>query len=510
MENTLFMSVDLGTSFIKVGVYNTTSDCIALASEAVSDERPRPGVFIQRGEDLFQSVLSCIKKTVKQLGELAFHVEAIVFTGQMAGFMGVDKNWNDITSWSCSLDTRYLPYAEKQMKQYSKEFLHIAGTNCPQMASKFEWFQTEFPEESKKIEKYMIISGFILGKLGEVPIEEAVIDRTFLQWTGFADIRKLEWSDEICHLIGMDKKHLPRIVASNEICGRLSGRNAELLGLKPGIALVSGAGDKPAGCVGAAIFEKGDMIFEAASYGGFSCVVEEYVPNIRMDVVPMVTGKGYYAHYYIPGSGITFDWFVNTFVRRNEEDIASLFMELDKKVEKVPIGSEGIMAIGLLGGSAMPLDGEIRGMWMGHNWSHKIEHFYRSLQESFAYEIGITIQKIQELYPDYNLSDIKIIGGGAKSKVWSQMLADVTEKTFMRINREDIAMWGSAILAGNAIGIFKDIKETARRYVGIKSQYYPDKEKGEVYKMYMELYKKFVIELHDFYAGIEAINKTKK
>ena len=154
MKKTLLMAIDLGTSFIKAGVYDTDSNCIAIEMEPVKDYRPSPGVFIQKGEELFGSVLECMKKTVNTLGDRSNQVEAIAFTGQMAGFMGVDKDWNDITTWSCSLDSRSMPYAERQMKELKDKFLCIGGTNFPQMAPKYEWFKNEFPEESKKIVKY--------------------------------------------------------------------------------------------------------------------------------------------------------------------------------------------------------------------------------------------------------------------------------------------------------------------------------------------------------------------
>ena len=113
MKKELLAAVDLGTSYVKSGVYNLDGECIAGASEAVKNERPSPGIFIQHGEELVDSVIRCIRKIAEQIPERMKDVEAVAFTGQMAGFMGVDKDWNDVTGWSCSLDTRFAPYAEK-------------------------------------------------------------------------------------------------------------------------------------------------------------------------------------------------------------------------------------------------------------------------------------------------------------------------------------------------------------------------------------------------------------
>lgn len=88
MKNTLLMAIDLGTSFIKAGIYNAQGTCIASASEAVKDSRPGPGIFIQKGEDLLNSVLSCIKKTTEQLEDRSSDIAAISFTGQMSGVYG--------------------------------------------------------------------------------------------------------------------------------------------------------------------------------------------------------------------------------------------------------------------------------------------------------------------------------------------------------------------------------------------------------------------------------------
>ena len=105
-------------------------------------------------------------------------------------------------------------------------------------------------------------------------------------------------------------------------------------------------------------------------------------------------------------------------------------------------------------------------------------------------------------YPEYKLDTIKIIGGGAKSAFWTQMLADVTGRTFQKIDREDIALWGAAILAGHGIGVFSDLKETADRFVGIERVFTPDMDKHVIYSKYKELYRQFVKELHPYYVRL--------
>ena len=120
-----------------------------------------------------------------------------------------------------------MPYLKKQLAILGDEFLKIGGTNLPQMAPKYEWFKNEFPEENAKIIKYLMISGYVIGKLGDIPIEDASIDRTYIEWTGLADVQRDRWSSKICDTIGLNQKYLPKIVTSNTICAHLNEKMAE-------------------------------------------------------------------------------------------------------------------------------------------------------------------------------------------------------------------------------------------------------------------------------------------
>lgn len=374
------------------------------------------------------------------------------------------------------------------------------------MASKFEWFKKEFPDESAKIAKYLMINSYIIGKLGDVPIEEATIDRSYLAWTGLSDINQNRWSEKICRSIELDQKYLPKIVNASHVCGYLSEKISAETGLKSGIPLVSGSGDKVAGALGAAVVEPGDMIFEAGSYGEISCCVEEYRPDLsagRLDVLGAAIPDHFLSTHFIAGSGITLDWFVNTFVRKEGEKLSAAFKRLEKEVEKVEPGCSGLGTIGLLGGSAMPLNGLLKGMWFNFDWSHGLGHFYRSLLESFTFDFVLAMKKIDALYPEYNTDTVNVIGGGANSEVWMQMMADASGKTFYNLDRGDAAMWGTAIIAGHAVGVFENIKETPAKFVAKTRKFTPNKEMKTIYAPLIEKYDAAIKESEKFYGELK-------
>ena len=508
MGKPLYMGVDLGTSFVKAGVYTTSAQCLATHSEPVRDERPEPSVFIQRGEDLFQSVCRCIRSVADVLGDEAKDVEAIAFTGQMAGSMGVDEQWGDITTWSCSMDSRYLPYADRQQALFADDLFEIGCTNAPVMCSKYAWFKDAFPKEHARIAKYVMLNGYMIGRLSDIPVSEAKIDNSLITWTGMADVRARRWSEKLCDEMGIDRALLPEIVDCTCVGGYLSAASAARLGLRSGLPLVLGAGDKVSGCTGAGILSPGDMLFEAGSYGAISCLVRDVRldrDKRNYDVIGSIDHDSYYLHKYIQGSGIALDWFIRAFVQRGDMTVQQAMTEAEAEAAKVAPGSEHMLAIGLLSGSAMPFDSELKGLFMGHGLSHGMGHFYHALLESFSYDLALTLDSMCRQYPQIAEQEIMLIGGGAKSAVWPQMLADVTGHRFVILDRSDVSLWGTAMLAAAGTGGIGDIAGTARAHVARGRAFEPDPGRHAFYRPYVALYEEAAQNLHGLYARLNAL-----
>lgn len=491
MTDIYLMAVDLGTSFIKAALYDCRGNQLASAQAPVKSDASRAGIFLQSGEDIYCSVLETLRDLSDLIGAKKQHIAAIGFTGQMAGFIGAGPDWEDITTWSCSLDTRYAPYAEEQIRTAGKDFLEISGTNAPVMAPKITWFEHDFPEKAARVAKYMLISSYVIGRLGRTDIEDASLGSSYITWTGLADIRKKSWSEALCGGFGIPTGKLPWIVDYHTVCGYLSSEAAGAAGLPSGIPLIAGAGDKIAGCVGAGILTPGDTTFEASSYAAVSVLTDSYRPNPERqdyDAISAFEDHQFYLHRYFPGSGITLQWFIDTF---KEKDGASddAFRSIEKAAAKIPAGSDQLMAVGMLGGSAMPFDGTLRGAWVGHTWSHRREHFYRALLESYGYELALTLDSVSTMYPDRDRQcDIVLTGGGARSAIWPQILADTTGNRFILPERDDAALWGTAVIAGKGAGVFSDIRDAVRREQTASSVIAPDPENLAKYKTLKKQY----------------------
>lgn len=487
----LYMAVDIGTSFIKNGVYDIDGNCLSSISEPVKDETLAPGVIIQHGEEIYASAINLLKNTVKQLGDKAKDICVIAFTGQMAGSMGVDENWNDITSWTFTLDSRYLPYSDSQRETIGDMMYEVSGTVAPIMCSKYVWFKNEFPEEHKKIKKYVLLNGYIIGKLSHIPVSEARIDYSLLTWTGLGDIQNRCWSKKLCDEMGIDMNLLPIVSDCRTIGGYLAEDVAKEIGLPAGIPLVVGAGDKIAGCVGSSILNDGDMIFEASSYGAVGIKTKESHLDLKeqsYDILTDIKGEGYYVHKYILGSGVGLEWFANNFFNNEENQ----FIAADKAAKDIKPGSSGLLASGLFGHSAIPYNSDISGAFVGATLAHTKGHFYHSLLEAYAYDLELTLRNFRREYPSYKNTNVVLIGGGAKSDVWPQILADVTGYTFTTLNRKDLALLGTALLGANAVDPSLNINELSKKFVSIKDTYTPNSKNHELYIKLVDMYQELI------------------
>lgn len=153
----------------------------------------------------------------------------------------------------------------------------------------------------------------------------------------------------------------------------------------------------------------------------------------------------------------------------------------------------------------MPFDSEVRGMFLGHSLNHTLGHFYRALLEGFSYDLALTLRSICAQYPQYGTREIKLIGGGAKSSVWPQMLADVTGHTFRLLDRDDVALWGAGAVGG---GGRRRSGRPGRRgppTCADDARIYSPEENTRIYAHYIEFYEHCMHQMHDLYARLNRL-----
>ena len=278
MNQAYIVVIDTGSTKIKTAVYDSGGRHVASSDIRSPREAMNPG--LSDAQKYYDAVLECLKNTADILGSRQSAVEAVAMTGQMAGAVGVDRDWNAVTLWSGTMHTDHIPYFKQMPEEYHRNLLPVCGTNAPFMVPKIKWMQATF-DSCKRAEKYLIMGNYVAGRMADLRIEDAFIDRTLLEWTGCADISSDSWSSYLCDLADMDMGRLPRIVPSSTVIGRLGREAAQRTGLPEGIPIVAGAGDKPAGCIGAGVVRPGQLIDESSTVGALSQCLDVFVPDTK-------------------------------------------------------------------------------------------------------------------------------------------------------------------------------------------------------------------------------------
>ena len=160
---------------------------------------------------------------------------------------------------------------------------------------------------------------------------------------------------------------------------------------------------------------------------------------------------------YVGGGGLALTWFRDRFGAG-----ASVEALADEAAAIAP-GAEGLLFSPHLGGRICPAGPERRGEFRGFSWGHGRAHFFRAILESIAFEYAAYIEIIEALTPDIERVEARVVGGGARSAIWSRIKADVLGVPYRPLARADLATWGSAIVAGYGVGLIPDMVEAAAR-----------------------------------------------
>ena len=495
MAKTYLIGVDLGTMGTKAAIFDIEGNLVALAFEESKLLYPKPGWVEQEPEDFYLSSLRTIKECLEKSGVEPGEVAALAFDGQMAGIGTIDDQWQTPTVYDSWLDTRCKPYIDRMREHQDLIIEKTGGPPTYSHGPKILWWKEEQPEVFRKIVKFVVPGGYVAGRMAGLKGEEAFMDYTYVHFSCLSDTRKAAWDGELCDLFEVPMEKLPRIVKPWEIIGQLTPEAAEGCGLLAGTPIAAGCGDQAAGMLGAAMVEPGLVFDVAGTASVFAICVDEFIPDLEHNTLftaRLVPEDLWYALAYINGGGLNLRWFRDELAQEEKKEAQltgkRVYALLDETAAAVHPGSEGLIFLPHLGGRVTPSDPDIRGLWLGFTWSHGKGHLYRSLLEGVAYEYAHYLGIERSLFPHMEFKEARVIGGGSVSDFWNQIKADILGIPYVRLNRQEYAVLGSAIVAGYAVGIFDDLMATAKGFVEPISRMEPRPEHHAYYRPLVDLY----------------------
>lgn len=482
---------DLGTTATKTALFDEKGELKALTKVDSNIIYGEDRSVTQNPYEMFQSVIQSIREIIEKSGVAPENIAAIALDGQMAGIIGVDSQGEAATPYDSWLDFRASSYAE-MMKEKAEDFIIQCSGMGPSInhGPKILWWKNEEPDVYRKIKKFTIPSCWIAQKLGNLPGEETFMDYTNLHFSCFSDIRNNRWDKEIIQMFEVAEDKFPQIVDPWHQVGKLQPQWAKEMGLLSGIPLIAGCGDQAANALGAGVSEPGIAFDVAGTASVFSLFVDEYNPDVKYKTLmfPRPVLKGYYYPMaYINGGGMDLEW-AKKELFREWADSPDAFILMAQEIEKNASQPSSIVFIPHLRGRNCPTQPWMRGIFAGFSWEHRRENLYRSVLEGIAFEYAYYLKIIRELIPDLSFKEVRVIGGGAKSPLWNKIKASILKVPYVELNRQEFAVWGSAMIAGYAVGVFQDLQKTSLSSVEKKKVHLPDEKLSKTYDKFIPYY----------------------
>ncbi len=482
------LGTDTSTTATKALVINDSGEVIGVASHEYPYESPRPGWTEQAANLFWEGTVKSIRTVLEQTGLKGSDILAVGLTGQMHGMVLLNAQgepirpvilWNDQrTATEC---------AEITQRVGAQRVLELTGNPVLTgfTAPKIIWTRKHEPDAYARVAKVLLPKDYVRYKLsGEFYSEVSDASGTSL-----LNVAERNWSDEILKALDLPRAWLPEVTESPVASSKVSAAAAQATGLVAGTPIVGGGGDQAAGAVGLGIVGEGLVSATVGTSGVIFAASNSYrvEPEGRLHAFcHAVPGMWHLMGVMLSAAG-SFRWYRDA-LGHPEKAVAGLtgrdaYDILTEEAATVPPGSEGLLFLPYLTGERTPYpDPDARGVFFGLSIRHGKAHMTRAVLEGVTYGLRDSLELMRNL--GLNVSQVRAAGGGARSSVWRQILADVFNAEIATVNSTEGAAYGAALLAGVGAGVYADVAAASDAAIRVTGQQAP----GAAVNVYADYY----------------------
>ena len=467
-----YIGIDLGTSSVKLLLTDAKESILSEVSESYDVSYPKAGWTEQSPELWLKAVENAIPRLLE--GQDAESVKGISFGGQMHGLVILDKNdevirpcilWNDGRT---EKETEYLNtvLGKEKLSSFTGN-IAFAGFTAP----KILWIKENEPENFAKIKKIMLPKDYIAYMLSGC----FATDLSDASGMLLLDVKNRCWSREMCEICGIREEQLPSLYESYEVIGKIKPSVAEKFGLASDVKIIIGAGDNAAAAVGTGAVGDGDCNISLGTSGTVFIASDNFSVDGRNALHSFCHASGkWHLMGCILSAASCRKWWLED-ILGDDDYVAS-----DKETEECKDGG-GVYFIPYLSGERSPHnDVNIRGAFFGLSATTTRAEMSRSIMEGVAFAIRdcLEVARGNGVSP----KSTTLCGGGAKSHIWRQIMADVLNIPVRILNTEQGPSFGAAILAAVGCGEYKSVKEAAEKITKVSETVKPRPESVEKYE----------------------------
>ncbi len=440
----LLLGIDVGTSATKVSAFNLRGKEVYSVQNTYPLLTPSPGQVEQDPEEWWNAAAICLREVTKNVDPGL--IAGIGVAGQSWGVVPLDAEGHVLANSPLWMDTRAAKLCEAAEKKVGEDRIFAVAGNplSPTYSTgKALWFATEQPKVHAKSKWYLQSNSFIVYRLTGKATQD--LSQTYA-WH-FSDIATGTYNLELAAELGLDANKVPPAVPSDHVVGSVSAYAAQLTGLVEGTPVVAGGLDAACGALGAGVFRPGQCQEQGGQAGGISVATDRPLTDPSLICSPHVVPGIWLLQGGTAAGGASLRWAAEQFA----PDLS--FALIDEEAADVPAGSGGITFLPYLSGERSPhWDPVAQGVFFGLTFASTRPALLRAVMEGVAYSLLDNVRVIE--MTGAHLGDIYTIGGASKSKVWTQMKADVLGRPLRVPATSSATTLGAALLAGVGTGCF--------------------------------------------------------
>jgi xylulokinase len=492
------LAIDCSTTAAKAVAFDAAGHAVALGRRPLTMDQPRPGWHEQDATTWWEATAGAIADALAVLGSPR-RIAAVCITNQRQSFVCLDELDNPIRPAILWLDSR----ATEEIEEYgTQQFQQLSGQPPDVTPSiyKLAWLRRHEPTVLSRAARVGDVQAYLVERLtGRWATSEGSADAL-----GLFDMRTFSWSAELLACAGVRRDQLPELVPVGSVIAALTTDMARSLGLPAGIPVVAGIGDGQAAGVGADALHPGTAYLNLGTAMVMGVQSDSYVrdPAFR-------TLAGAYPGTYTLETVLNSATYLATWCREQFGD-RSLGGAPDPRLEAaaalLPPGAEGLLTLPYWNCAQTPYwDPHARGVTVGWHGRHGPEHLYRSILEGVAYELRLHLEAI-ETATNMPITSLRAMGGGLRSTLWAQILADVSQRPLLICAEDEISALGAAVLGHasqpGAAGSARSITATANAMASYERTVDPDPERAEDYDRFCAVHRQLYPQLRTIFPAL--------
>ena len=498
----ILLGIDYGTGGCKVTAIDETGAFVGEASTEYATYHEHPGWSEQEPEDWWTALCASLGK-LRAKGVDLSQVAACALDGSTHNAVLMDADYNPIRRTIMWTDQR----ATAECAALKADWGEKVFSTCYQMPAptwtlpQMMWLKAHEPEALEKTEHVLFVKDYIRWRL----TGHAATDYIEAQGTLFFDLRKMAWSEELVALAGLKMSALPEIIRPTDVVGGVTAAAAAATGLPADMPVVCGSSDSAVEDYGAGAVEPGDLIIKLATAGNVNSMTAEAHPHPKTLTYSHIVPGMWYSVSATNAAALCMRWFRDTFYSTAVDGARqpSAYELIDAEAQRSPLGANGVVFHPYLQGERCPYwDANLRASFAGVSISSTRGDFARALMEGVAFSLRDCYGTLEEM--KLPVKRIFLIGGGARSRLWSEIVCNVFNCT-VAVPTPGDASFGACLLAGTGIGVFKDVKEAVRTCLHVDRTIEPDPKAALEYDHLFTCYRR----IHDALAPVYTQRKEK-